>query len=234
MSDTLVSNNIAYKGNIKVQILKNHKVTREKTFTNNGRWPLFSHIVNCLAGQYIEGEKNRPLTLGIYSIPYDDTQTEPGGTEKGYVPTIVDGSTVDKEKIDYYATSSNYCLGTPGMFMISPEPYVKKDNKGYAQVTYKFLIPFTSLKVSKLKENDPWRSKGYSVTPFNLVCLYGAQNSLTESKSEDETYGNPSAYFFVTGPNNTDLLSSFTFARLLQKLYTKKSWEFPASGTAGY
>lgn len=191
-----------YKGAIKVQITKGNKVIRETQFKNNGRWPLFKHLVDALSGNYTQADLNRPILIGIYSVPYNLTND-------GFAPEINDGGD-PKNYISTYAKKDYLKVAVAGMFMTEPVPSVKT-NKGIgsASVTYKFIIPFTSLLVDPTETRDPWNSEeGWQVDPLNLVCLYGRANawqanSATESSEtgDEDTYGNPNAYFFVTEDN---------------------------------
>lgn len=179
---------LGYQGSIKVSILKNRKVVSEKTFKNKGRWPLFQHLVHCLAGNYVDAEGYRPLYIGIYSIPYTD----------GNIPEIKD----DGEEISTYANNTNKKINSVISYMEKPTISVTK-NKGIgsASITYRFIVPFTNL---SLKADESWKKKGYLVSPLNLICLHGAFN--TPAKSEGAS--NPCTYFFVADPKNTSKLGS--------------------------
>ena len=198
---------INYQGSIKVSVVRGDKVVRKKTFKNEGRWPLFRHLVECLRGNYEEAEGNRPIVLGLFSIPYNDSSS-------GNIPTIREGeisSLSDKQKVSYYAKLDNSRLGSPGLFMTQPKIEVEDTkNIGSANITYTFLIPFSVISVKPLvaSENTDWYTEGYRLEPLNLVCLYGKNNCWLTNKEDDKPYyGNPSAYFFVT-ENNTRKLGS--------------------------
>ena len=200
-------NSILYEGNIHVRVLRNNKVIREKTFQNNGRWPLFSHLVSALAGQYSEAEKNRPLVIGIYTIDYEDTPNA-----NGAIPEINDSGAADN-KISKYANSANLRSGSPGMFMTAPEVKVTENaGIGTATVTYDFLVPFNSLIFTN---SGGWDSaqepdQRYKIDPLCLVCLYSKSNYWNANSDlvETKTYGNPSAFFFVPNEDHPTLLGS--------------------------
>lgn len=194
MSNTLVTPpyTIQYEGNIEVKVLRNKKVIRERKFKNNGRWPLFLHLVHSLAGNYAEAEKYRPLFITIYSIPYSATS--------GKIPEIIDDATSkdQKNKIDYYAKAENIKCGAPGTYMTTPEiKYVEDKGIGTASITYSFLVPFSSLIFTPASAD--WVAAGYKVDPFNLICLYCKNNywGRGSAESEEDTYQNPSAFFFI-------------------------------------
>ena len=200
-------NSILYEGNIHVRVLRNNKVIREKTFQNNGRWPLFSHLVSALAGQYSEAEKNRPLVIGIYTIDYNETPDA-----NGAIPEINDSGT-DANKISTYAKFKNIRSGSPGMFMTAPEVKVtENEGIGTATITYDFLVPFNSLIFT---DSGGWKTatsedQRYKIDPLCLVCLYSKSNYWNANRDldETETYGNPSAFFFVPNEKHSTLLGS--------------------------
>ena len=203
MSNTLVTPpyTIQYEGNIEVKVLRNKKVIRERKFKNNGRWPLFLHLVHSLAGNYAEAEKYRPLFITIYSIPYSATS--------GKIPEIKDGSeALDYNKIDYYAKEENIKCGAPGTYMTTPEvKYVEDKGIGTASITYSFLVPFSSLIFTPA--SGGWE-KNYAVNPFNLICLYCKNNYWGRGSAEtkEDTYQNPSAFFFIEDSKDPSKLGS--------------------------
>jgi len=218
-------NKISYEGNIVVSVIKGDKVVRRKLFTNNGRWPLFRHIMEALRGNYSEADLYRPIVLGVYSIPFEDTN-------EGDIPEIADDAiskiTDEKKLIKSYAKKKNIVSSSYGMFMT--EPKIKVDstqNIGDGNITYTFLIPFTALTISALDTGDKWHDKmGFKMQPINLVGLYGknnAWNSATTVEDEPNTYGNPSAYFFVA---NTDPKMSSKLGSLIPKDITALSAEY--------
>lgn len=194
------SYSIVYEGNIEVKVLRNKKVIRERKFKNNGRWPLFSHLVNALAGKYDDAEKDRPLVVTLYSVPY-------GSTVEGNIPEIEDKSPSVTHHIYHYANPTNIRSGSPGMFMTTPKITITPDaGIGTAQITYDFLVPFTSL-IFKKTEGSGW---DYTVDPFNLVCLYSKNNFWGNAGpgEYESTYGNPSAFFFVPETEGSTKLGS--------------------------
>lgn len=203
MSNTLVTPpyTIQYEGNIEVKVLRNKKVIRERKFKNNGRWPLFLHLVHSLAGNYAEAEKYRPLFITIYSIPYSPTS--------GKIPEIIDGSEDPQNQIGSYAKVENIKCGAPGTYMTTPEvKYVEDKGIGTASITYSFLVPFSSLIFTKASQD--WVNEGYEVNPFNLICLYCKNNywGRGSTETEEDTYQNPSAFFFIEDSADPSKLSS--------------------------
>ena len=204
MSNTLVTPpyTIQYEGNIEVKVLRNKKVIRERKFKNNGRWPLFLHLVHSLAGNYAEAEKYRPLFIAIYSIPYDATS--------GKIPQIVDGSGEAQNQIGSYAKVENIKCGAPGTYMTTPEvKYVGDKGIGTASITYSFLVPFSSLIFTPA--SGGWeKEKKYAVNPFNLICLYCKNNYWGRGSAEtkEDTYQNPSAFFFIEDSQDPSKLGS--------------------------
>lgn len=191
MSNTLVTPpyTIQYEGNIEVKVLRNKKVIRERKFKNNGRWPLFLHLVHSLAGNYAEAEKYRPLFITIYSIPYS--------ASSGKIPEIKNGSSDEHNQIGYYAKAENIKCGAPGTYMTTPEvEYVEDKGIGTASITYSFLVPFSSLIFTPA--SGGWEAY-YDVNPFNLICLYCKNNywGRGSTETEKDTYQNPSAFFFI-------------------------------------
>ena len=232
---------LSYRGSIKAKIMRGKKVYKEKVFHNNGRWPMFKHMAYSLSGQYTNADDLRPLVLALYSVPKNFT-------EEGKAPTIMnnedswnqdpplkdgkpDWSLVSKSSIKKYANAENIRIGNAAMFMIRPEILVDENaGIGQSSVTYKFLIPFTQLKMTGKSD---WESEGYSIPPINLACLY-SKNSLwwnwdpdesesNTSKSQSETYGNPNAFFFVTDGVDGKLTS------LLPKSITSNIGEYSLS-----
>ncbi len=197
MSNTLVTPpyTIQYEGNIEVKVLRNKKVIRERKFKNNGRWPLFLHLVHSLAGNYAESEKYRPLFITIYSIPYT--------ASSGNIPEIKDDSSDEHNQIGYYAKAENIKCGAPGTYMTTPEvEYVEDKGIGTASITYSFLVPFSSLIFTPA--SGGWE-KYYDVNPFNLICLYCKNNywGRGSTETEEATYQNPSAFFFIEDSEDT-------------------------------
>ena len=188
------NNIIIYQGDVTVSVVRGDKIIRKRLFKNNGRWPLFQHLVEALRGNYAKAEDNRPIILGLYSIPFADT-------DEGKTPIIYDGEIVPTENlIATYATKDNLRIGSPGMFMEQPETKVVATNIGKANIKYTFLIPFSVLSVKQLSGDSGWAGEGfeYNLEPINLVCLYSKTNYWTKpTDQESDTYGNPSAFFFV-------------------------------------
>ena len=179
---------IKYKGEIKISIMRRSEVLYEKTFHNKGRKPLFRHLANCLKGDYISAEKDRPLILNIFSVPFDKTYEDEG--QKGYNPEL------DKSnfKISNYTKTDYLANSVISTFLKSPEITYTNSNDDISGVEYVFSIPFTSL--TTFDNNNGWSD--YYIAPLNLVALY--------SKSNYENLEDPSAYFFVA--NDKDYLIS--------------------------
>lgn len=201
-TNNLINGDLLYEGSISVSICRNNKVIRKKVFHNNGRWPLFKHLTSSLKGSYDEADLYRPLIIGIYSIPYELTD--------GKVPDIKDGTAATPlNKIYTYAKHDYLRIGSPGMFNTQPKEITTPDGGiGSSDITYRFLIPFSSIHVNPLSSEDAWQTEGgYSIEPLNCVCLYG-KNNYWDDTNEEDTYGNPSAYFFVADDkkNLTSLL----------------------------
>ena len=175
---------IKYKGEIKISIMRRSEVLYEKTFYNKGRKPLFRHLANCLKGDYISAEKDRPLILNIFSIPIKDTGSY--GGKQGYNPEKFE-PTKTGFKISEYTNSDNLANSTISTFLKSPQLIYTDGKEDICGVEYTFSIPFTTL--NTFDDTKGWEDDGYNIAPLNLVALY--------SKSNYKTLEDPSAYFFV-------------------------------------
>lgn len=175
---------IKYKGEIKISIMRRSEVLYEKTFHNKGRKPLFRHLANCLKGDYISAEKDRPLILNIFSVPFEETGTS--GGNKGYNPEKFEPTKADF-KISKYTKADNLANSVISTFLKSPQLIYNDSEENICGVEYVFSIPFTAL--NTFENTKGWENDGYSIAPLNLVALY--------SKSNYQTLENPSAYFFV-------------------------------------
>lgn len=178
------NDSIKYVGEVKVRIMRRSEVLYEKVFHNKGRKPLFRHLANCLAGDYIEAEKDRPLVLNIFAIPYDQTD---GGKNPEKTKGI-------RFQIADYAKVENLANSVVVTFIKQPEIlYKNTSSEEYDKksgVKYYFSVPFTSL--STFDNNKEW--PGYNIAPLNLVALY--------SKNNATNYEDPSAYFFICDSND--------------------------------
>ncbi len=180
---------IKYSGEVTVRIMRRSEVLYEKVFHNKGRKPLFRHIANCLAGNYISAEEDRPVVLNIFSVPYSDTESGKNPESKASFD------------IKNYAKVDNLANSVVVTFIKKPELlYTKLSDVNYDKksgVKYYFSVPFTSL-TSFDGSNRGW--SGYKIAPLNLVALY--------SKGNATNYTDPSAYFFITdiSDNLTSLL----------------------------
>ena len=140
------------------------------------------------------------MFITIYSIPYSATS--------GKIPEIIDGSEDPQNQIGSYAKIENLKCGAPGTYMTTPEvKYVEDKGIGTASITYSFLVPFSSLIFTPA--SGGWE-KDYSVNPFNLICLYCKNNywGRGSTETEEDTYQNPSAFFFIEDSVDPSKLSS--------------------------
>lgn len=68
------TNNISYKGTVKISVQKNNKTISSKIFHNTGSINLFKFLCNCLAGTYNDTE--RPCRIALFSG--NNTETPDG------------------------------------------------------------------------------------------------------------------------------------------------------------
>jgi len=217
---------ISYEGKIKVSLVKNKKVYSEKIFYNNGRWPIFKNLTYSLAGNYTEADQWRPLVLDIYSVPegflddkkcpvIDSTSTNTDDPENDNWKV----EWIGKGEIRRYANKPNLVTSYHIQYYTTPETEhdYAVNGIGSSSITYKFNVPFESLKLQKDDDTD-WGE--YKVKPLNLVCLYAKANFPgLDRYTQSQTYGNPSAFFFIKD-------STGTLTSLLPKEITSNIGEY--------
>lgn len=203
--------NLTYTGNIKVKIYdKNKKLKSIKCYHNNGRWPLFNFISNCLAGNYDEANKFRPYYVGLFSIPK---------VNEGQIPEIKEryievGDKYSNTDIQYYLSNNN---SNSKLITAYFNEYSKIETNlnsdaciGDSNLTLTFEIPNSYLVLIK-DEQKNW-GWDYKYLPINLICLYSkgfkpSTSSAPESKQErkdtdpliltEERLIEPLAYCFI-------------------------------------
>lgn len=165
--------NLTYTGDIKVKIYdKNKKLKSIKSYHNNGRWPLFHFISNCLAGNYDEANKFRPYYIGLFSIPKGTEGKIPQITERN----IKEGETYDTTDIQYYLVNDD---SQSKLITAYFNDYTKIETEvnntaciGNSNLKLTFEIPNTYLNLIKSTTKTWGWDNTYKYLPINLICLY--------------------------------------------------------------
>lgn len=188
--------NITYEGKVKVSLYKKDKLKSTKIYKNQGRWPLFTFLTNCLKGDYKNIELYRPKFIVLYSIPrtyLNDRKEIPD-----LIPEINDKSGVKGQNTDIaYYTLPEFKKNSV-IISLDSSPKIVTDSDGiigYSSITYTFKIPFTQLSLQKELGVDSWNAEPYSYTwnPINLVALYSGEYIPNNNLAN---YSQPSAFFF--------------------------------------
>lgn len=125
---------ITYEGKVRVSVLKGKKTLSTKTYKNNGRWPLFSCIASCIAGDTSAIASNRPKFVSVYSV----------GDEGGAAPTDSFSSLISRG-VPRLSMSKVMYASDPILSISDTTPEAVE---GEASISFKFLIPYSQLDLS--------------------------------------------------------------------------------------
>ena len=159
---TSKNDSIKYKGTIGVSILKNGKIIKTNKFHNNGRYPLFQFLCECLRGNYKNAEPFRPKYISLFNV-----------------------SSAEYEKYKNGNTSINNLFNsgnrtTIGAISFKGTPYlnVSQDGiNGTATLTYTFSIPFINLRNTDANAIALYGNENWDTSYINPSAYYINVNS---------------------------------------------------------
>ena len=151
------NDSIKYKGTIGVSILKNGKVIKTNKFHNNGRYPLFQFLCECLRGNYKNAEPFRPKYISLFNV-----------SSAEYVKYKNKNTTIDK-----LFNSDNRT--TIGAISFKGTPYLNVSQEGIngiATLTYTFSIPFINLRNTDANAIALYGNENWDTSYINPSAYY--------------------------------------------------------------
>ena len=143
-------NAITYKGSVKVQLIKNGKVLKTHKLHNNGRYPVFQFLCECLRGNYVNADVERPKYISLFTVDSDTYSKYLKGNSTISISSLFNA---DNRASIGAATFK----GTPKLEVTQS---TETDLNGSANLVYEFSIP----------------SQNITDVNANAVCIYGTEN----------------------------------------------------------
>lgn len=187
-------NKLSYTGEIKAKVY-NKKTKKWKflgNYHNNGRWPLFNFISNCLRGDYKVADTYIPYTIGLFSVDTDKYKTIPVIEDE-----IINLENLSEKDIQFYLKNERLISNK---FVPISSSAINTDSNysiGKSSISFTFEIPYSSMNIEKIIGSEN------SYYPINLICLYPKGKTPKLNDSQDRNILEPLAYCFIRDSNDS-------------------------------
>ena len=123
--------NLSYRGDVTVSLMKGNTTISKKQFKNNGYYPLSHFFAYCLANDYTNAETLRPRYIRLFNLGSS-------GSEAPTTTTEVTELLTSENELTYVQPMYNT---TPGIGKVTDAT----TGEVYFSTTFKFIVPFSQI-----------------------------------------------------------------------------------------